>query len=475
MKQASNIVRQPGENLCVRSRSLPRAVTPQQRREKVDAMQRSDARIGLLDHIGGGNLGDDATQTAVIPNIKKRWPGAAVSLFSMNPVDSSRRHGLRCYPIARKTWEFGYGKVTSEPVKSNADLRAAVSRGPLSRLLRRIRQLIVKLPVEVYSEMVFLIESFRTVKTLDLLIINGGGQLTGWCGPWSFPYRIFKWVLLARLARIRCFILNVGAGPLSDRLSRFFAARALRTAAYVSFRDSESQALARQIGFFGQSHVLPDNVYSLDVPLPKLDSSKAHGGLVVGLSPKLGCRPIRSSYGTGPGTYSDYVEILARFACWLGGKSYSLALFGTDVAEDPLAIQDLEKEIRKHRDNDRLPHASTYSVKSLDELLSVMATMDYVVTSRFHGIIFAHLLNKPVLAISPHPKVKTLMKDLDLSAYCLDAGDCELNRLTDIFTAMVRNADAIRSRMADRLSSYRSQLTVQFDQLFPTPERSQLS
>jgi polysaccharide pyruvyl transferase WcaK-like protein len=152
----------------------------------------------------------------------------------------------------------------------------------------------------------------------------------------------------------------------------------------------------------------------------------------------------------------------------MGDKSHSLALFGTDIAEDPLAIQDLEREIRKHQDSAVLSGFSTYAVNSLDELLTVMATMDYVVTSRFHGIIFAHLLNKPVLAISPHSKVKTLMKDLDLAAYCLDVGECELNRLTDVFTALVSNADVIRSRMADRLGSYKSQLTVQFDQLFPS-------
>jgi polysaccharide pyruvyl transferase WcaK-like protein len=41
--------------------------------------------------------------------------------------------------------------------------------------------------------------------------------------------------------------------------------------------------------------------------------------------------------------------------------------------------------------------------------------MDYVVTCRLHGVIFAHLLNKPVLTIAHHPKVTELMAALGLS------------------------------------------------------------
>ena len=65
------------------------------------AMDRVTKRIGLLDHAGGGNLGDDATQTAVIQNIKTRWPHAQIAAFSMNPADTEKRHGIPSYAIER--------------------------------------------------------------------------------------------------------------------------------------------------------------------------------------------------------------------------------------------------------------------------------------------------------------------------------------------------------------------------------------
>ena len=61
--------------------------------------------IGLMDHMGAGNLGDDTTQTAVIANIKERWPNAAIVGFTMNPPDTAARHGIQSYPLRRRTWD----------------------------------------------------------------------------------------------------------------------------------------------------------------------------------------------------------------------------------------------------------------------------------------------------------------------------------------------------------------------------------
>ncbi len=76
------------------------AVAFQETRATVQAAK----KIGLVDHIGFGNLGDDATQVAVMKHIRNRWPNAEIVLFSMNPADSRFRHGVAAYPIRA---EFG--------------------------------------------------------------------------------------------------------------------------------------------------------------------------------------------------------------------------------------------------------------------------------------------------------------------------------------------------------------------------------
>jgi polysaccharide pyruvyl transferase WcaK-like protein len=92
--------------------------------------------------------------------------------------------------------------------------------------------------------------------------------------------------------------------------------------------------------------------------------------------------------------------------------------------------------------------------------------MDYVVTCRFHGVVFAHLLNKPVLAIAHHPKVMDLMTDLELSNYCVDIRDFDPKLLAERFASMIINAEEIRSRMATSLTRNRQRLRSQFDELF---------
>ena len=119
---------------------------------------------------------------------------------------------------------------------------------------------------------------------------------------------------------------------------------------------------------------------------------------------------------------------------------------------------------------DAAAHIPRERVASLDGLLAAMSTMDYVVTCRFHGIVFAHLLNKPVLAVSHHPKMTALMNDIGLGSYCADIRSFEPESLLETFTAMVADADRIRQRMTAKLAEYRDALNTQLDELFPAAQ-----
>src|SRR3990172_9989934 len=62
---------------------------------------RAPKTIGLLDHMGYGNLGDAAIQESVIANIKKRMPNVQLVGFSSVPDDTVTRHGIPCHSIRR--------------------------------------------------------------------------------------------------------------------------------------------------------------------------------------------------------------------------------------------------------------------------------------------------------------------------------------------------------------------------------------
>jgi polysaccharide pyruvyl transferase WcaK-like protein len=159
---------------------------------------------------------------------------------------------------------------------------------------------------------------------------------------------------------------------------------------------------------------------------------------------------------------------MTAFASLLVGQSYSVKLFGSDTKADPPVIREIQQLLLNRHDisiPDYIP------LESVSELLSRMSSMDYVVTCRFHGVVFAHLLNKPVLAIAHHPKVTHLMNALGLSKYCVDMRTFDPVDLVDTFTSLVSETEAVKKSMAASLVDYRKQLATQWDALFPPEAR----
>ena len=69
-----------------------------------------------------------------------------------------------------------------------------------------------------------------------------------------------------------------------------------------------------------------------------------------------------------------------------------------------------------------------------------------VVATRFHNVLLALLLNKPVIAISFHHKCASLMKEMGLSEYCHDINHMNADRLIEQFQDVERNADKLKPR-----------------------------
>jgi polysaccharide pyruvyl transferase WcaK-like protein len=421
-------------------------------------------RIALLNHIGGGNLGDDATVDAVIQNIRTRWPQAEICAITMNPADTEKRHGVAAYPVRAQTWD-----VASGPPKHESSLKTALKMSvirwkPLVRLLKGVKSIAIQPPLIILRELRFLTGSVRIIRRIDLLVVCGGGQFTERDGPWAFPYTLLKWVAMAKAIKVKCIILNVGAGPLKRPLSKVLSRWTLGAAEYVSFRDEQSLALARQIGFKGEARTVSDNVYSFQCPRLQAVSFKTIGRPVVGFAPVPYREPRMHPAECDRCAYDKYLAKSAEVAYRLIKSSNSVVLFGTDIGVDPLANRDLLEVLHKYSD---IAMPQYDMAETIPHLLATMSAMDYVVTCRFHGVVFAHLLNKPVLAIAHHRKVTDLMESLGLSKYCFDIETFDSVQVVDAFESLTRNVDEIKRNMALSLAVQRTRLAAQFDELFP--------
>ena len=429
------------------------------------AKPRRTHAIGLMDHAGGGNLGDDTTQTAVIQNIRKRWPDARIFGFTMNPTDTEARHGIPAYPLRRRIWDRPGQALPDAPQRPETSGTEGSGRSPVRRLWQAAHRLARK-PRALCDELGFLVRSYKAVRQVDTFILSGSGQfLDSWGGPWEYPFTLAKWLLLAKLAGARCCVLNAGAGPLQHPLSRFLVRQALRLTNHVAFRDEPSRALIRQCGYKGQAEVCHDSVYCLDVAVPELADGSADALPLVGLAPMAYCDPRRYCVRDAVG-YQRFVDKFAAFAAWLSQR-HRVVLFSTDIWFDADTLSDVAARMRSSAELVPAHIQTRRPITSIDTLLPQMAAMDYIVTSRFHGVIFAHLLNIPVVAISHHPKVATLMADLGLSDYCLDIDSFEVAQLEATFERMLTDAPRIKAHLAETAASYRRELNEQFDRLFP--------
>jgi len=132
-------------------------------------------RIGLLDHMGYGNLGDAAIQEVVIANIRKRLPNADIVGFSLVPDDTGMRHGIPCYPIQ---WLQPTADIVGNGAPSRANLKARLKSALKSNsLVRRWAKPLSDSVRAFVRELAFCVRSYHALKNLDVLVISGGGQI----------------------------------------------------------------------------------------------------------------------------------------------------------------------------------------------------------------------------------------------------------------------------------------------------------
>jgi polysaccharide pyruvyl transferase WcaK-like protein len=122
------------------------------------------SKIGLLEHCGTGNLGDDATVTTVLEQIKSRWPSASVVGLSLDPLDSERRHGVPCFAIRQSVFPFEQEWSRASPAvrrgRYSDRLKARFKKiGPLYRATKAMKNAVIVWPIQFVREIIFLWQS----------------------------------------------------------------------------------------------------------------------------------------------------------------------------------------------------------------------------------------------------------------------------------------------------------------------------
>jgi polysaccharide pyruvyl transferase WcaK-like protein len=433
-------------------------------------------RIGLFAHVGNGNLGDEATVAALVQNIRERRPESEICVFSANPEDTERRHRIRAVPIRREAAGPRQARPTASAV--SALTAQGAPAGGLARLKRLAKSVgwayamlkalarAVRALRGIGPETVFLARSFRVLRRVDRLIIAGGGQLGDYFGgPWGYPLAIFKWCLLARMAGAKIAFVSVGAEPVRSPVSKRLLRWALGLADYCSFRDEGSMRLLESIGARTGNRVCPDLVHSFRLSLGPPAQPGGSSGLIVGVNP-IPFFDRRYWTEHDEAIYQRYVATLAAFASSLLGRGHRVLFFPTQIHADPLVIRDIELAMKRTGIDGLEDRIMTPLVASFENLGSVLLLTDVVVASRFHGIIFSFLCEKPVFALSYYRKTEELMRAMDQADYVLSIRNLDIDSLIGRFALLERNLMEARGRIIGRRRECLATLDSQYDAIF---------
>ena len=416
-------------------------------------------------------LGVESIISAVIQNIKRRCPEAQIYGFTINPADTEKRHKVTAFPIRRAgnpTWsskESPTSKSSERPPMFREQIKSRLKSLPVVWVSLKAIKKSWEILVGMVCELNFLVQCYRNLKGIDLLIIAGSQQLIDYVGgPWAHPYTLFKWVLLAKAVKAKVAFVSVGAGPIRSSLGKCFARNSLRLANYRSYRDETSRAYVETLGVSGPNMVFPDLVYSLQVDAPARTRSGGPFLPIVGINP-LPFSDEQHWLGANAQQYEIYINKLASFALWAIQRGYRILFFPTQLHLDPPVIADIKKVMQAKTNSDIEQSIVDEPIHSFDDLVSAIRLTDIVVATRFHGVVFSYLLNRPVLGIAYQKKTMDLMTQMGQSDYVVDIISFDVDSLKTRFISMESRSSAIKDEIQRKQPAFKQALQNQYDQV----------
>jgi len=397
------------------------------------------SNLFIFGHFGDINIGNESTLQALLHSLHRIRPGTKITCICTNPTAAQRRYNISAISMN--------GTVFGPPTPSSAHWAANLGRLGL----RAAR--------EVYRW----IEAFRALRGIGVLIVAGTGLLTDAYGlrQWG-PYTLFKWCILAKLRGGKVLFLSVGAGPLYTRLGRRLVKCALAAARFRSYRDNGTREYLTSIGVPTQDdRVFPDLAFGLPHSLMPERGMSRKARRVVGIG------LMAQAEGLTIGDWGDsvqrtYLERLATFTGWLVENDREVRLLIGDVC-DVSVIGEFRKVLRRHLGQCGAARVINVTIRSVEDLLSELALTDVVVATRFHNVLLAFLLHKPVIAISFHQKCTSLMDDMGLAQYCEDVRNLNARNLIERFCYLEQNAEELARHITSRVECCRKVLEEQYE------------
>ena len=394
-------------------------------------MTSREPRIILYGHFGSGNIGNDSSLEAMLHAIKKYRPTAEVICICNGPQVVKERFGI-------ETMQIGPTHTDERPSSR------------LKRIWHRIS-----------TEIEFWLKRPRWFQAGDQFIVVGTGAVDDMAvkHPWNAPYELYKWCSVAKMGGAQVVFLSVGVGPIVNQISRFLMLRALRMADYRSYRETAAFNYLHRVGFNTARDVLyPDLVFSLPVEAV-LSMKVTNPPKVVGLG-LINYYGWRYDPERGEAIYQEYLSKIKRFAAWLLMKRYTIRIICGD-AIDQRPVQEVMDHLTQEN-TDWQKKLIIEKIENVNELFAQIAQTDIVVASRFHNVLCALMLERPVISLGYHEKNANLMAEMGLENYDQHIECFTFEKLVEQFECYAAEMEKVVKRIHNKNEQYHQLLDEQY-------------
>lgn len=396
-------------------------------------------RLVLFGNFGNCNLGNECTLSAAIHGLRERMPDAELLCICSDPKNVSRDHHVPAVPIDARFNLSSPDESTTFTDRSNLAKRClnfATVKAP--RMFQTLRR------------------ALRTIRAKDVFILIGTGMFEHGSPAWLLS--LLAWTLAARLRGCPIIILSMGAGPYAGGPERLLSNAVLRLATYVSYRDQVSKDYVTGTGLDTIRHVVvPDLAFSLST------AHLCHSVRSSGLTEVVGIGVSDASKFDSARQYRSYLKDLCSFVLWLLDHGRSVHLIHGDGLYDRPGLAALQQLLRASGADTTSPALHVPCITSYEDLIESLAQLDLVIVSRYHNMILALLLGKPVISLSYHWKFEALMSRFGLGAYCRPLSSWDPAWLRNRFDSLVSESDALSRRIRAVSDECRKEVSSQYD------------
>jgi polysaccharide pyruvyl transferase CsaB len=310
--------------------------------------------VGISGSYGGWNIGDEAILEGIVKELRRTGP-VAITVFSRDPEDTTRRHGVE----------------------------RALSPSTLSR-------------EELGAE----------IGALDALIIGGGGILFD-----DMAEVFVREATVAQEVGVPVVVYAVSVGPLENPGTRKRLLSCFERADVVTVRDRQSRTLLERIGLKRDVVVTADPALLMEPePLPpaafEREGMDTHHHTLIGMS-------VREVGAAAPDLdETHYHQLLADAA------DYMIYRYDADMLFFPMERRVLDLQ-QSHAVIAKMARADRASVLkreySAGEVLSLVGRLDFAIGMRLHFLIFSALCGVPFVPLSYAGKVSGFLENFDIT------------------------------------------------------------